>query len=127
MVSLITLIQAQCEPACNTQKFECYFFLPPFSLANKPKPTLTRSSNFDKMFPGESVTFTCKVDVSDGWVYLWYHYETQVQASSIGTYTIASIDHPHSGKYHCQAKRANGPFHTEESDTTALHVSGKFT
>ncbi|XP_077947337.1 hemicentin-1 isoform X3 [Gasterosteus aculeatus] len=91
--------------------------------ANKPKPTLTRSSNFDKMFPGESVTFTCKVDVSDGWVYLWYHYETQVQASSIGTYTIASIDHPHSGKYHCQAKRANGPFHTEESDTTALHVS----
>nr|XP_040048759.1 hemicentin-2 isoform X1 [Gasterosteus aculeatus aculeatus] len=91
--------------------------------ANKPKPTLTRSSNFDKMFPGESVTFTCKVDVSDGWLYLWYHDGTEVQPSSVGTYTIASIDHTHSGKYHCKAKRANGPFYTEESDTTALHVS----
>uniref|UniRef100_A0AAQ4Q223 Ig-like domain-containing protein n=1 Tax=Gasterosteus aculeatus aculeatus TaxID=481459 RepID=A0AAQ4Q223_GASAC len=81
------------------------------------------SSNFDKMFPGESVTFTCKVDVSDGWLYLWYHDGTEVQPSSVGTYTIASIDHTHSGKYHCKAKRANGPFYTEESDTTALHVS----
>ncbi|XP_031700313.1 titin [Anarrhichthys ocellatus] len=92
--------------------------------ANKPKPTLTRSSNFDKMFPGEPVTFTCKVDVASGWVYLWYHKGTdEIPAHNNNTYTIASIDHPNSGQYHCKAKRGKDPFYTEESDTTVLQVS----
>ncbi|XP_068588665.1 basement membrane-specific heparan sulfate proteoglycan core protein isoform X2 [Cebidichthys violaceus] len=92
--------------------------------ANRPKPTLTRSSNFDKMFPGESVTFTCKVAVSSGWVYLWYHKGTdEIHAHNNNAYTIASIDHPNSGQYHCKAKRGKDPFHTEESNTTVLQVS----
>ncbi|XP_075952522.1 Fc receptor-like protein 5 [Anarhichas minor] len=92
--------------------------------ANKPKPTLTRRSNFDKMFPGESVTFTCKVDVASGWVYLWYHKVTdEIPAHNNNAYTIASIDHPNSGQYHCKAKRGKDPFYTEESDTTFLQVS----
>ncbi|XP_056278742.1 titin-like isoform X2 [Pseudoliparis swirei] len=92
--------------------------------ANKPKPTLTRSSNFDKMFPGESITFTCRVDVPSGWVYLWYHKRTDdIQATTDNTYTIASLDHPDNGQYHCKAKRGKYPFYTEESDTTALQVS----
>ncbi|XP_034392960.1 titin-like isoform X2 [Cyclopterus lumpus] len=92
--------------------------------ANKPKPTLTRRSNYDKMFPGESVTFTCRVDVSSGWVYLWYHKGTvEIQATTDNTYTIASIDHTNSGPYHCKAKRGKEPFYTEESDTTPLQVS----
>ncbi|KAM6929339.1 basement membrane-specific heparan sulfate proteoglycan core protein [Lycodopsis pacificus] len=92
--------------------------------ANKPKPTLTRSANFDKMFPGESVTFRCKVDVASEWVYLWYHKGTdEIAAHNNNTYTIASIDHPNSGQYHCKAKRGKDPFYTEESDTTVLQVS----
>ncbi|XP_054464456.1 carcinoembryonic antigen-related cell adhesion molecule 5 [Anoplopoma fimbria] len=92
--------------------------------ANRPKPTLTRSSNFDQMFPGESVTFTCKVDVSSGWVYLWYSKGTnEIQAPDNNTYTIESVDHSNSGQYHCKAKRGKDPFFTEESDTTALQVS----
>ncbi|XP_074500369.1 hemicentin-1 isoform X2 [Sebastes fasciatus] len=90
--------------------------------ASKPKPTLTRSSNFDKMYPGESVTFTCKVDVSSGWVYLWYQ-GNQIKASSGNTYTVASLGHPDSGQYHCQAKRGKDPFYTDESDATTLQVS----
>ncbi|XP_070825108.1 cell adhesion molecule CEACAM5 [Chaetodon trifascialis] len=91
--------------------------------AKKPKPTLSRSSNFDKMFPGESVTFTCTVTVASGWEYLWYHNGTDIQAPNSNTYTIASIDHPNSGQYHCKAKRGKGPFYTEESEKTTLQVS----
>ncbi|XP_068454176.1 hemicentin-2 [Clinocottus analis] len=92
--------------------------------ANKPKPTLTRSLTFDKMFPGELITFTCKVDISSGWEYLWYHNGTDaIQTTTTDTYTIASLDHRNSGQYHCKAKRGKHPFFTEESDTTALQVS----
>ncbi|KAI3357704.1 hypothetical protein L3Q82_016109, partial [Scortum barcoo] len=88
---------------------------------DKPKPTVTRSSHFDKMFPGESISFTCKVAVSSGWEYLWYHNKNETQASSIDTFEIVSIDHHKSGQYHCKAKR--GLFLTAESETTTLQVS----
>ncbi|XP_044065660.1 basement membrane-specific heparan sulfate proteoglycan core protein isoform X2 [Siniperca chuatsi] len=89
--------------------------------ANKPKPTLSRSSNFG-MFPGESVTFTCKVNMSRGWEYLWYHNGT-IQPPNNNTYTINSVKHSNNGEYHCKAKRGKGPFNTEESEKTSLQVS----
>ncbi|XP_059190177.1 titin [Centropristis striata] len=91
--------------------------------AKVPKPTLTRSSHYDKMFPKETVTFTCKVDVSSGWEYVWYHDGKELQGSSSNTYPIVSIDHRHQGQYHCKGKRGNQQFLTEESDTTTLQVS----
>ncbi|XP_076597526.1 hemicentin-1 [Chaetodon auriga] len=91
--------------------------------AKKPKPTLSRSLNFDEVFPGESVTFTCGVSVSSGWEYLWYHNGAAIPAPNGNTYTIASIDRPKSGQYHCKAKRGKDPFHTEESEKKTLQVS----
>nr|XP_046252037.1 titin isoform X2 [Scatophagus argus] len=91
--------------------------------ANKPKPTLSRSSNFDKMFPGESITFTCKVEESSGWEYLWYHNDTEIKASLLSTYKIVSIDKTNSGYYYCKAKRGQAPFYTDKSETTILQVS----
>ena len=93
-----------------------------FSLANPPKPTLTRSSKFNTMFPGESVTFTCKVDASSGWSYLWYHNNTEIQPSDAFR---VDINHSKSGQYHCKAKRGKSPFFTEVSEATTLQVSGK--
>ncbi|XP_070695542.1 basement membrane-specific heparan sulfate proteoglycan core protein [Pempheris klunzingeri] len=90
---------------------------------NKPRPMLKRSSNYDKMFPGESITFTCTVDVSSGWEYLWYHDGNEIPASNKSTYIIGDITHPSSGQYHCKARRGKSPFYTEESDTTTLQVS----
>ncbi|XP_040905851.1 carcinoembryonic antigen-related cell adhesion molecule 5-like isoform X2 [Toxotes jaculatrix] len=88
--------------------------------ANKPKLTVSRSPNFDKMFPGESVTFTCTVDASSGWEYLWYHNGTETSISP--NYVINSIVHSSSGQYTCKAKRGKSPFFTEESGTS-LQVS----
>lgn len=89
---------------------------------------MTRSPNFDKMFPGESVTFTCTGLVSSGWEYLWYHNGNEIQASNNNNaYTIDDIDHPNSGQYRCKAKRGKGPFYTEDSETATLQVSGKLT
>ncbi|XP_040007921.1 B-cell receptor CD22 isoform X3 [Xiphias gladius] len=92
---------------------------------NKPKPTVSRRPNFDKMFPGESVIFTCMVNTSFGWEYLWYHDGNEIQAPNTDTYTIDSIEHSNSGEYHCKAKRGKGPFYTEGSKTTLLLVSEK--
>ncbi|KAK5923718.1 hypothetical protein CgunFtcFv8_000663 [Champsocephalus gunnari] len=88
---------------------------------NPPKPTLTRSSTFNMMFPGESVTFTCKVDASSGWSYLWYHNNTEIQTSDPNF--RVDINHSKSGQYHCKAKRGNSPFFTEVSEATTLQVS----
>ncbi|XP_053280695.1 titin isoform X2 [Pleuronectes platessa] len=88
---------------------------------NTPKATLRQSPNFNKMFPGEQINFTCLVDVASGWEYQWYHNGTKIQA--LDTYTIASIDHSNSGEYFCKAKRGRGQFYTEQSETTSVQVS----
>ncbi|XP_071332393.1 cell adhesion molecule CEACAM5 isoform X2 [Trachinotus anak] len=90
--------------------------------ANNPKPSVSREPDFDKMFPGESVTFKCVVNKSSGWEYLWYHNGSEIQGSNTDTYIINSIDHSKSGQYHCKAKRGKDPFYTEESKTS-LQVS----
>ncbi|KAM4562324.1 basement membrane-specific heparan sulfate proteoglycan core protein [Odontesthes bonariensis] len=91
--------------------------------SSKPKPTVTQSPSFATMYPGESVLLTCTVDMSSGWDYVWYHNGTEIQASNNDTYSIASIVHSNSGEYRCKAKRGEGPFYTEDSDTYSLQVS----
>ncbi|XP_060931016.1 hemicentin-2-like isoform X2 [Limanda limanda] len=88
---------------------------------NKPKATLSRSPNFNKMFPGELINFTCLVDVASGWEYQWYKNDSQIQTSD--TYTLDLIDHSNSGIYFCKAKRGKGQFYTEQSDSTSVQVS----
>ncbi|XP_035512107.1 hemicentin-1-like [Morone saxatilis] len=90
--------------------------------ANKPKPIVSQNPNHDKMFPGESVTFTCGNVLSIGWEYLWYHNEREIQVSG-SNHTIVSVDHPNSGQYYCKAKRGKDPFYTEDSEKTTLKVS----
>uniref|UniRef100_A0A3B4ZD63 Titin-like n=1 Tax=Stegastes partitus TaxID=144197 RepID=A0A3B4ZD63_9TELE len=90
---------------------------------NKPKPKLSQSSNYPEMFPGESITFTCTVDVSTGWEYLWYHNGQEIPAADGKTYPITSLDHSKSGQYQCKAKRGKDPFYTEASETTTLRVA----
>ncbi|XP_060912675.1 obscurin [Labrus mixtus] len=90
--------------------------------SNKPRPAMSQKPNFNKMFPGESVTFTCTVRESSGWEYLWFHDGKEIHASS-SIYTINPVGHPNKGQYHCQAKRGKIPFYSEESTPTVLQVS----
>ena len=101
-----------------------FFLFLKFWTEKKPKPQLTRNLNYNKMYPGESVTFTCLVTVSSGWEYEWYHNSSKIQQSS-NAVTIRSLDHSDSGEYHCKAKRGQSPFYTEETDTITLQVSGE--
>ncbi|KAM6924864.1 hemicentin-1-like [Xenentodon cancila] len=91
--------------------------------ASKPKPKLSRDSNLNQMYPGESITFTCVVDVSSGWEYVWYHSKKEISAPSSNTFTIPSLSLSNSGDYHCKAKRGQTPFYTEDSDVLSLQVS----
>ncbi|XP_044207545.1 obscurin [Thunnus albacares] len=90
---------------------------------NKPKPTVVLTPKYDKLFPGESVTFKCTVNVFSAWEYLWYHNGNEIQGFNNDTYNINSLAHPNSGQYRCKAKRGKEPFFTEESETTTLQVS----
>ncbi|XP_047446715.1 titin-like [Mugil cephalus] len=87
---------------------------------NKPKPTIRRSSNYDEMFPGESISFTCSIEVSTGWEYLWYHNGQKMDTNG-NTYPISTINDSNKGQYHCKASR--GSFYTDNSDSTSLKVS----
>ncbi|KAM9752169.1 Fc receptor-like protein 5 isoform 4-T4 [Menidia menidia] len=91
--------------------------------ANTPKPTLTRSSSYVTMYPGESINFECKVHLSSGWDYVWYHNGKEISAPSIGTYSLAPMSHSDSGEYQCKAKRGEGQFYTDISETKSLLVS----
>ncbi|XP_068996392.1 hemicentin-1 [Embiotoca jacksoni] len=76
------------------------------------------------MFPRESITFRCTVDVSSGWEYLWYHNSQGILPSKSNKYAIPFLDHSHSGQYFCKAKRGkDSSFSTEASETTSLQVS----
>lgn len=125
-ISSVTDTIAKCQGGMLCTLFQCYLFISFIGLA-KPKPTVSRRSNFDTMFPGESITFECTVAISSGWDFLWYHNGEEIHAPSRShTYTIERIDHSNSGEYHCRAKRGKDPFYTEDSSKTTLQVSGKF-
>lgn len=92
--------------------------------ADKPKPTLEQRPDFDKLFTGQSVAFTCRVDMLSDWEYLLYHNENELPTTD-GVYSISALDASKAGSYHCRAKRGAGPFYTEKSETKTLQVSGK--
>nr|XP_057939709.1 carcinoembryonic antigen-related cell adhesion molecule 5-like [Doryrhamphus excisus] len=88
---------------------------------NKPSPTLTRNPNLELMYPGESVTFRCRIQISSGWDYMWYHNDQEIQESN--TFRVDSLVPSDTGRYHCKAKRGKTPFYSEPSETSTLQVS----
>uniref|UniRef100_A0A3Q3WQH2 Ig-like domain-containing protein n=1 Tax=Mola mola TaxID=94237 RepID=A0A3Q3WQH2_MOLML len=96
---------------------KCKFRVLVLLLREKKSPI----SNLDMVFTGESVTFTCTIDVSSGWDFLWYHNGNDIQSTG-STYTINSINDHDRGEYHCQARRGKYPFYTEASNVKNLQV-----
>uniref|UniRef100_A0A8C5D658 Titin-like n=1 Tax=Gouania willdenowi TaxID=441366 RepID=A0A8C5D658_GOUWI len=89
---------------------------------NKPKPKISRSSSFDIMYTGESISFKCELTVSSGWEYLWYHNGKEISSSG-DTLTKPSLGQSDDGQYECKAKRGMDPFFSEASEATSLQVS----
>ncbi|XP_016535595.1 basement membrane-specific heparan sulfate proteoglycan core protein isoform X3 [Poecilia formosa] len=88
--------------------------------ANNPKLTLSRSPNFDRFYPGESISFTCNIDVTSAWEYQWYKDGAQITDANVNTYKIDSLKPSDKGQYHCKVQRGKGPFY--ESDKKSVQV-----
>lgn len=77
------------------------------------------------MFTEESVSFSCEINVSSGWEYLWYRDGTPLAESS-NKYSISSVGKTNTGSYTCQAKRGRTQvFLSDSSQTMHLEIEGK--
>ncbi|KAM4610085.1 B-cell receptor CD22-like isoform 1-T1 [Polymixia lowei] len=90
--------------------------------AKKPKPLMTQVPNVEKLYVGEEVVFSCGVNVSSGWEYLWYKNETRLLIDG-NSFSIPSATSSDSSTYKCKAKRGKTIFNTEYSEVRTLHVS----
>lgn len=82
--------------------------------------------DYKVMFPGESVSFSCHINVSSGWEYLWYKDGVSLDVSGNRT-TISPVGIANQGPYKCQAKRGTTEkFLTDTSRVLHLTVQGKF-
>lgn len=91
----------------------------------KPRVIVTQDPDYRVMFPGESVSFSCHINVSSGWEYLWYQDSKSLGASG-NRLTISLNGAANQGSYKCQAKRGtNQKFVTDNSQAVHLKVDGK--
>ena len=97
-----------------------------YDAENSPTSTSRRSPGFDQMYVGESVTFSCEVDVPSSWEYLWFKDGTQLTSnSSKFDYTISSPALSDGGLYKCKGKRGRHNFFANDSETVSLKIIGK--
>ncbi|CAI5647595.1 unnamed protein product [Oreochromis niloticus] len=93
--------------------------------AQKPTLTLTRDPEYDVMFAGEAVTFSCAISVPSEWKYLWYKDNSQVTGSS-DKLTVQINGTADEGSYTCKATRGQNPaFITDSSGAKQLKVQAQ--
>lgn len=75
---------------------------------------------------GDSVSFSCLINVSSGWEFLWYK-DDILLAKSGNNYTITSVLTKNSGSYKCLTKRGrNKAFHSDHNQAVRLDIKGKY-
>uniref|UniRef100_A0A3B4WHZ3 Ig-like domain-containing protein n=1 Tax=Seriola lalandi dorsalis TaxID=1841481 RepID=A0A3B4WHZ3_SERLL len=80
----------------------------------------------DVMHTEDSVSFSCHINVSSGWEYLWYKDGTPL-AESENSHNISSVVTANTGSYSCQVKRGtNEVFQSDQSQAVRLNVNGRF-
>ncbi|KAL1020477.1 hypothetical protein UPYG_G00000540 [Umbra pygmaea] len=100
--------------------------LPVSMYPKQPVAFLLQDGGLRVMYVGEKVSFSCGVNESSGWQYVWYKDSQRTQlpnpASSQTTYTISSAGLKDSGTYWCRATRGKTPFYSEYSKAVLLEV-----
>ena len=91
---------------------------------NKPKPSMTRQPDVDKVYTGESVSLDCTVEASSGWVYQWFKDGTPLPIKN-RTFSINDANLSNSGNYSCMATRDKTTYNTQHSERRSLRVSSK--
>lgn len=87
---------------------------------------LMQNPSHDVMHTGDKVTFSCHINVSTGWKYLWFKDDIPL-AEPGANHSITSVLTKNAGSYKCQTKRGNtGVFHSSQSQVVKLTVEGTF-
>lgn len=84
-----------------------------------------QNPNHNVMHTEDSVSFSCHINVSSGWEFLWYKDDSPL-AESGNNYTITSVLTKNTGSYKCQTKRgSNKVFHSDQTQAVRLNIKGK--
>ncbi|KAL1272006.1 hypothetical protein QQF64_031022, partial [Cirrhinus molitorella] len=89
----------------------------------KPKPELT-SDLAGAALTGNTVTLTCRMDLSTGWDFYWYKHtlnsETKTETNS---YTVKIDSVSDGGQFWCRAGRGKPVYYTQYSDALWVNVT----
>ncbi|XP_077464560.1 cell adhesion molecule CEACAM5 [Stigmatopora argus] len=90
---------------------------------NKPTIKLEQEPEHMVLHTGDTVSYSCHVNVSFGWEYMWFKDDVQLSESG-KNYKIGSVVNTNIGSYKCQAVRRQTTtiFKTEQSQPLKLQV-----
>ncbi|XP_028265658.1 carcinoembryonic antigen-related cell adhesion molecule 5-like isoform X2 [Parambassis ranga] len=91
----------------------------------KPAVVVTQNPDYKVMFPGESVNFSCHINVSSGWKYQWSKDGKELTGLVSKDYSIEKLKTTDKGSYTCQTKRGSNPFFGISSPVKELDVKGE--
>ncbi|XP_035238221.1 hemicentin-2-like, partial [Anguilla anguilla] len=82
---------------------------------SSPAVRLTANPPWPDVFPGETITLTCQVIESEGWIFLWTRHRqgdlTYLPASSsngsVSVLVLSAVDERQSGMYQCEAVKGH--------------------
>ncbi|XP_053089506.1 basement membrane-specific heparan sulfate proteoglycan core protein-like [Pangasianodon hypophthalmus] len=80
----------------------------------------------ERVFIGETVTFSCEIQTRGSWQYHWYRNNKELSdAAGKKTYTISNVKASDKGDYTCKGTQSSDPKYTQTSDAVTLTVSEK--
>ncbi|KAI4894921.1 hypothetical protein NFI96_027600, partial [Prochilodus magdalenae] len=110
------------EKCCYSQTSEAVRL----TVSEKPKPTV-RVYPQSSVYPGDTVTLTCKVGQSTGWRFVWYKGSQSLQSQypadrDPNTISVTVSDEGTAG-FTCEAHR--GEYYTQRSDPVRITVTAR--
>ncbi|KAL0190016.1 hypothetical protein M9458_017115, partial [Cirrhinus mrigala] len=90
----------------------------------KPKPELT-SDPAGAALTGNTVTLTCRMDLSTGWDFYWYKHtpNSETKKTETNSYRVKIDSVSDGGQYWCRAGRGNPVYYTQYSDALWVNVT----
>lgn len=122
-LSLCRAVQCDIHLNAIILKSQAHYYHPSDT---KPRVTLMQNPEHNVMYTEDSVSFSCHINVSSGWEYLWYKDGNQLTESG-NNLNISLAETTNTGLYKCQVKRGVDTFiQSDQSQALRLNIQGKF-